>query len=348
MNKKLSEYVFSDLEIQNLKLYRDKQKDARLKIRFIALLLIAFGSDIMTASSAIGISKYTIENWFEKYLTEGIDSLNTFNYKPKQSYLNINQINQIIIWVTYENPENTKQIREYIREKFGITYTVEAVRQLLKKRGLAVIRPETRPGNPPSVEEQKQFIYEYFKMRTSGPTGSVTLFGDAMHLVHQNVPGLCRGDPKFAPVPDTNSGRKRLNILGAYNPDNYSFIHLTGEENCNAERVTEYLELIGKSYSDSPEINLIVDNARYFHARIVSEWLEKNKKINLVFLPSYAPNLNLIERFWRVAKHKLVRNKYYKEYKTFRAKAFQFLNNVDDYVDEFKTLMVEKFQIVPA
>ena len=38
----------------------------------------------------------------------------------------------------------------------------------------------------------------------------------------------------------------------------------------------------------------------------------------------------------------------YKEYKTFRAKAFQFLNHVDDYIDEFKTLMVEKFQIIYA
>lgn len=345
---KLSEYVFSDLEIKNLKLYRDKQKNPALKIRFIVLLMIAFGSDIMTVSSAAGISRYTIENWFNKYLTEGIDSINTFNYKPKQPYLNINQINQVVIWVIFENPGNTKQVREYIHEKFGISYTCEAVRQLLKKRGLAVIRPGTHPGSPPGVEEQKQFICEYFKMKSSGPPGSVTLFGDAMHLAHNNVPGLCWGDPKFVPVMDTNSGRRRLNILGAYNPDSHSFLHLTGEENCNAERVTEYLELIMKSFPCSPEINLIVDNARYFHARIVSEWLEENKKINLIFLPGYAPNLNLIERFWRFAKNKLVRNKYYKEYKKFRAKAFQFLNNVNDYADEFKTLMVEKFQIVYA
>jgi len=80
----------------------------------------------------------------------------------------------------------------------------------------------------------------------------------------------------------------------------------------------------------------------------VSEWLEENKKIKIVFLPSYAPNLNLIERFWRFAKEKLVRNIYCKEYKKFRARAFHFLNHVNDYVDEFKTLMVEKFQIIHA
>jgi len=47
-----------------------------------------------------------------------------------------------------------------------------------------------------------------------------------------------------------------------------------------------------------------------------------------------------------VVKDKLVKNTYYEKYKTFRAKTFQLLNHVDKYVDELKTLMVEKFQIV--
>lgn len=52
-----------------------------------------------------------------------------------------------------------------------------------------------------------------------------------MHLIHQNVPGLCWGDPKDSPMLKTNTSRQRLNILGAYNPDSLSFVHLTGEEN---------------------------------------------------------------------------------------------------------------------
>ncbi len=95
-------------------------------------------------------------------------------------------------------------------------------------------------------------------------------------------------------------------------------------------------------------IYLILDNAKYFHAAKVRNWIDEHKKINIVFLPSYAPNLNLIERFWHFAKEKLVKNKYYKKYKEFRAKVFQFLNHTDDYIDEFKTLMVEKFEIIYA
>jgi len=167
-----------------------------------------------------------------------------------------------------------------------------------------------------------------------------------MHLIHQNVPGLCWGDPKNVPILKTNTGRQRLNIFGAYNPDSHSFIHLTGEENCDANKVIEYFELILKIYQQSPEITLFLDNAKYFKAKIVFEWLEKHPKLKLEFLPPYSPNLNLIERFWRFVKGKLVKNQYYKKYKTFRAKAFQLLNHTDEYIDEFKTLMVEKFEII--
>ena len=69
-------------------------------------------------------------------------------------------------------------------------------------------------------------------------------------------------------------------------------------------------------------------------------------RVQIEYLPAYAPNLNLIERLWRFVKEKLVMNTYYKKYKTFRAKAFRLLNHVDEYVDEFKSLMVENFQIV--
>lgn len=342
----VSDYIFTKNEIKNLETYRDNEKNGRLKIRFIVLLLLARGACLDLVASSIGITLRTINNWFQQYITEGIESLASFKYKPKQRRLNINQIHQIIIWVTYNNPENTKEIREYIKVKFGIIYCDESVRLLLKKYGLKFSRPKVIPGNPPSEQEQKNFVKKYETMRAA--PDSVVLFGDAVHLIHQNIPGLCWCDPLFPLVLETNSGRKRLNCLGAYDPETHSFIHLTGEENCNAERVIEFLDKIIRTYPRIPSIHLIVDNARYFHARKVSEWLKDHQQINLEFLPAYAPNLNLIERFWKFAKKELVKNKYYKEYKKFRANVFRFLNNTDEYIDKFKSLMVEKFEIVNA
>ena len=185
-------------------------------------------------------------------------------------------------------------------------------------------------------------------MKSTCEPGTVFLFGDGMHLIHQNIAQNCWGDPKNPPILQTNTGRQRLNILGAYNPDQFSFIHLTGEENCNSERVIEYFAMILKAYHKAPKIILFLDNAKYFKAEIVTLWLKENPRLQVEFLPPYAPNLNLIERFWRFVKDHLVKNTYYKKYKTFRAKVFQFLNHVGQHTDELKTLMVEKFQIVTA
>ena len=339
---------FTSDEIHILNKYRDKQSNARLKLRFVALLLLALKTDITLIASALGKTVTTIKNWYFMYISEGVDRLGSFNYKPGQSYLNFFEINQVVIYVTFENPGNVKQIKTCIKEKFGVDYTPESVRMMIKKQGLEVICPKVHPGSPPTVEEQKEFIKKYNEQKQNDPPGSVRLFIDAMHLIHQNMPGRCWGDPEFLPVMDTNTGRKRINIIGVYNPQSYSFLHLTGEENCNADRVVEFFKIIAKTYSCAPKITLYLDNAKYFRAAKVREWLKNNNMIQLIFLPAYAPNLNLIERFWKYAKEHLVKNIYYKEYKMFRAKVFQFLNNTEDHIDKLRTLMVEKFQIIKA
>ena len=134
----LSEYVFSHSEIELLKEYRDKQTDHRLKLRFIALVMLS-SSNIDAVADIIGKTKQTIVNWFDLYITKGIESLAHFNYKPKQPSLNLFQMNQVVIWVSFENPPYIKAVMEYIRDKFGIEYSHEGVRKLLKKKGLSVL-----------------------------------------------------------------------------------------------------------------------------------------------------------------------------------------------------------------
>ncbi len=153
---RVTEYLFSDNEIHLLSEYRDNQKDSRLQLRFIALLLLAKGSDVSFVSSIIGKNIKTIENWFHQYKSKGIDSLNSFQYKPKKTFLAKEQIEEVVSWVKETNPAKTKEIRTYIKDHFKVTYSVEAVRVLLKKNGLKVLRPKVIPGNPPDEDEQKK------------------------------------------------------------------------------------------------------------------------------------------------------------------------------------------------
>ena len=152
----VSEYQFDDDEIAKLNDRRDNQPDVRLKVRFIALLMLAEGVDLKSIASIIGKSIKTIENWHHQYVTKGIDSLNSFQYKPKQSYLTSEQIDQVVSWVRETNPGKTKEVREYIKTHFKVAYSNEAVRKILKKMGLKILRPKVVPGNPPSEAEQKK------------------------------------------------------------------------------------------------------------------------------------------------------------------------------------------------
>jgi len=149
-------FQFSDEEIERLQQYRDNQDDARLNARFIALLMLAKGYEISDVASVIGKSIRSIDNWHRQYKTKGVESLNFFQYKPKRSYLSDEQIEKVIDWVKTTNPAKLKEVRKFIIDHFKVKYTTEAVRKLLHKRGLKLLRPKVIPGNPPSEEEQKK------------------------------------------------------------------------------------------------------------------------------------------------------------------------------------------------
>jgi transposase len=118
--------------------------------------MLAEGVDVKIIASVIGKSVKTIENWHHQYVTKGIDSLNAFQYKPKKSYLTEEQIDQVANWVKETNPGKTKEVREFIKNHFKVAYSNEAVRKIIKKRGLKILRPKVVPGNPPSEADQKK------------------------------------------------------------------------------------------------------------------------------------------------------------------------------------------------
>jgi len=198
-------HIFSEQEIANLMNYRDKQSDGRLKLRFIALLMLNEGFEYEQTSLLIGKSAKTIENWLIQYKNKGIDSLNSFQYRPKKTFLTNEQISSLTKWVRETNPGKTKEVRMYIKDNFKVSYSIEGVRQLLKKHGLKILRPKVIPGKPPSEDDQKKTVERYFEMKASAEPGTIFLFGDGMHLVHQNIPALCWGDPKKPPILKTLS-----------------------------------------------------------------------------------------------------------------------------------------------
>lgn len=176
-----------------------------------------------------------------------------------------------------------------------------------------------------------------------GENGKV-YFVDAVHFLHNAVAGygwIRRG--LLAEI-KTNSGRNRFHILGAYSPDGHDLVTIEGTAKCDAEMVQKLLIKLRQLNPDPIALLLILDNVPYHHTKEVKA-LARQLGIQLLYLPPYSPNLNLIERLWKFMKKKVARNKYYATFAEFITAATTFLQHLDQYDTELKTLMTENFHL---
>ncbi len=202
------------------------------------------------------------------------------------------------------------------------------------------------PGKAPTEIVQKDFIQqiEYYPLQKE----TALLFFDPCHLLHNVVNAKMwqlRGKNGTITI-KSNTGRKRINILGALDIEDFSVTTTLTEETCNSERIVEFLQKIKEKYPDK-KIVIILDNAMYNYAIVTRNFAEENN-IKLLFLPPYAPNLNLIERLWKFTKKHLVNNTYHEDYTQFVNATDSFFYNLGDYHQELSSLFTQKFQIIHA
>lgn len=183
----------------------------------------------------------------------------------------------------------------------------------------------------------------------SNDNEQVLLFLDPMHQIHNNEndyawqPKGLEGTKQVL----ANTGRKRLNIIGAINPITLQPTILLTEDNCSAEVIEAFLEEIKKQYNKAKAICIILDNARYQRSNLV-QTTAKFFNIDLLFIPPYSPNLNLIERLWRYFKKEVMKNKYYADYSTFENAVETFFTQFESKKEALKTLLNFKFGIIKA
>jgi transposase len=139
------------------------------------------------------------------------------------------------------------------------------------------------------------------------------------------------------------AGRKRFNVLGAIDAVSHELIKVTNDTYISALSVCELFDNIRKRHFDSPVV-VVLDNARYQKCKIVFD-KAKQLGIELLYLPPYSPNLNIIERLWKFVKKKCLHSKYYETFDLFKQSISNCLDGTDTiYKDELDTLLNQKFQ----
>ena len=139
------------------------------------------------------------------------------------------------------------------------------------------------------------------------------------------------------------SGRQRYSVLGAWNAVSQELVSITTDATVSAETMCALLVKIAALGLQGP-ITLVLDNARYQHCALVMN-LAKSLKIHLEFLPSYSPNLNLIERLWKFVKKQVLYGHHYATFVEFRAAIDDCLAKIPTkHREKLQSLMTHNFQ----
>jgi transposase len=208
-----------------------------------------------------------------------------------------------------------KEAAARIAELTGVQRGLTQTRCWLHRLGLKWRKVGTIPGraDPP---RQAEFKAQKLKPRLEEARAGRRLvyFVDAAHFVFGAFLG-CLWSLRRAFV-RTPSGRQRFNVLGALNALTHELVTVTNETYINAVSVCALLRQLAERAGGLP-VSVVLDNARYQHCRVV-EALAGELGIELLFLPPYSPNLNLIERMWKFVKKRCLNSKYHAEFAAFR------------------------------
>lgn len=166
-------------------------------------------------------------------------------------------------------------------------------------------------------------------------------FADAAHCVYGTF--LCCLWSFVRLFVRAASGRQRFNILGAWDAVTRELVSVTNTTVVNALTMCELLEKIAAKGLAGP-VTLVLDNARYQKCALVQD-LAKKLGITLLYLPSYSPNLNLIERLWRFIKREALYGRWHPSFADFKGAIEGTISELGGkHKDKLASLMTLKFQ----
>lgn len=331
-------------DLRDLKRIHKSLKDKGQADRIKIILLLQMGFSQIEVSEMLLLDEDTITKWKHIFLNRKDNSSwlvdNNVPYWGKLSSLQMARIRQYCATFRVQTCE---EIREYINTNILIDYDLISVQKLVRRMGLSHQQLHRLAGKV-DVAKQAIFIEKYEQTIEQLLDNETVMFIDAVHPQHNTTPSKIWsqvGEPRWI---ESNTGRERININGAYNPFSMDVI-TRQDKTINGQSTIELLKQITKFYQDSKSlIYVFSDNGRANKSRIVKGWLEQQSIIKMIYLPPYSPNLNFIERLWKFFRKNVINTRYYPVLKDFKKAINNFFDNIDDYKQDLKTFIGLKFQ----
>ena len=227
---------------------------------------------------------------------------------------------------------------------YGVKYTVTGITKWLERNDFVYKNPKHVPSK---LDEQKQqdFIDYYSKLKQSiDSSTSMIMFMDAVHPEYQSqaVYGwIPKRETKTLPTTNTQF---RLHLNGAINLNTMD-IFTREYTTIDAVSIISFFKDLEAKNPDRT-IHIICDNGRSNKNKYIQQYLETSR-IRIHYLPPYSPNLNAIERLWKVMREHVTYNKYYPVLADFKDKIHEFFSTtIHEIKPILKARINDKFEVI--
>jgi len=327
----MREFLFSGDDLKAIAKDRYDDPHPLVQRKMEVLWLKSHGLPHQQIADLAGVSLRTVQRYLDDFLDGGLKQVRRCQWRgPETVLLRHEQSIQEYFWD--HPPRNTKEAAKVIEEQTGVRRSLTQVRAFLKKhlglryRKVAAIPVPPKKTIEEHAQEQARFLEGELEpaLAEARAGRAAVFFVDAAHFVWAPFLGavwcLARLFVRSA------TGRRRYNVLGALNAVTHEVTRVCNEGYVNAQTVCTLLRTLANAGLQVP-MTVVLDNAAYQRCTLVQS-LAKELGIRLLFLPSYSPNLNLIERLWRFVRKQSLNSTWFDSFDQFQAAIDTCLNKI--------------------
>lgn len=322
------------------KITRDKRKCDRIK----AVIHKSNGWTNRQIAEALLIHEDTVAQHLIDYQNNKLMPENGGSTKK----LNEQQITELVAHIEENLYQSVHPIIEHIAQTYQVEYSESGIRNILHSNGFSYKKPK---GVPKKLDEQaqQQFIKHYNELKEQVGEAPI-IFIDACHpacetkLTHGWIKKGKQGD-KYV---QTTGSRSRVNIIGGLNIQAIEQTQVKMVETVNGDVILDYLMQLKQQYSQHHTIHIILDQAGYHRSGHFQLQAKLLGGIELHFLPPHSPNLNIIERLWKVMNEEVRNNQFFSDVKELRRSLSTFFTeDLPKMADSLVSRFTDNFQFLP-
>jgi len=327
----------------DLEALHDASRDGRVRDRIKAVLLRSEGWSTTMIAQALRLHETSIVRHIDDFVSK--DKLAPKN-GGSQPYLSQTQTDEVVAHIMLNTYRCSYEIIEYIWKNHEIRFSISGLNKWLHQHNFSYKYPK---GVPHKFDEEKQaeFIEKYTELKAQVADEPI-LFIDAMHPTQATKVScgwIKKGHDKAI---ETTGSRTRLNLVGAIDLNNLAAAQVRRYDKVNGETIQHFFTELRAYNGSDKRIHVIVDGAGYHRAQVVKDKATE-LNIELHYLPAYRPNLNPIERLWKVMNEHVRNNKYFATAKEFREKIDEFFSQTLPTIgDVLESRINDNFQVLKS